>query len=66
MSLRQLRLDKNLTQKEMASFLGCTQVTYQEDVTLMESAMSMNLAVVSWVRTPLGAVPRSQPPVFGL
>lgn len=28
MSLRQLRLDKNLTQKEMANFLGCTQVTY--------------------------------------
>lgn len=28
MSLRQLRLDKNLTQKEMAIFLGCTQVTY--------------------------------------
>lgn len=28
MSLRQLRLDKNLTQKEMANVLGCTQVTY--------------------------------------
>ena len=28
MSLKQLRLDRGLTQKEMAKFLECTQVTY--------------------------------------
>ena len=28
MSLKQLRLDRGLTQKEMAQFLECTQVTY--------------------------------------
>lgn len=28
MSLKQLRLDKGLTQKDMAAFLKCTQVTY--------------------------------------
>ena len=28
MSLKQLRLDRGLTQKEMAQFLDCTQVTY--------------------------------------